>query len=408
MTRQIVRPNEGGARKNVAKKLLKRTGLGPKNGLANQPKANAVSGSNDGGKGPTGRGRGKPGGTNYGAMGNYPGVRYSEAASLVNAQLKPQIRDIRNERQKLRRETQFERQRAYRNYNQTTGDLNHIFSETGDYIGSQNQAIQDQYSGLTDRTTQAQAALMQHLQENGAGAVNGVTSELSRLGIEGGADLGAISNDQQFMEGQAAINGQSMQANIGLQQAGASDVGNLLMGMTAGSRASSLGQAANAKSAALFEAEAAKKQGVEQLQRAMKDLRTSRPDLVRQMMEQMQESRWGQYMDSQNLDMQREQLNMQRAAQRAYQKSSASRYSSGGSSYPSGGSSTYAPGGGSGSSDVGGGGSDGSSGNGTGNPTGGSPNYGDLVTQILNGGGWGSGGGGKSKPKPPKRKRSRR
>lgn len=402
MTRSVPVPNQTGSNHGEAakKKFRLRNRGGPKNGVYTGMGFPNPPGGGGGARGLSPNDRGQ----RYGASGGFPGVRYGDALSLVNAQLKGSINEVRNERQKVRRETQAERQRANSLYSRSVGDINHVFGETGDYIGSQNQAIQQNYGGLTDRTTQAQAALMQHLQQSGTDTASGVTSELARLGIQGSPGMNAgnldqFAADQSFVEGQAAIGGQNQLANIGAQQTAAGDVGQLLMGMNAGGQASALGQAASAKSQAMFEAEANKKSAVEQLRRAMKDLRMSRPDLVRQMLEQILQSRWGMYMDSQNLGLQKEQLNLQRAAQRAYHsKSYGSGSSSGGGQHGSTSPGYAAPSGssgsgssGSGSNNPGVGGSSGSAGS-AGNAGNAGGDYGDLVTQILNGGGWSTGG----------------
>jgi len=101
----------------------------------------------------------------------------------------------------------------------------------------------------------------------------------------------------------------------------------------------------------LFEAQGNKHTAVEQLKRTLKELRMSRPDLVNQMMEQLMQSRWGQYMDQSQLSLQQEELNMQKAAQKAANKranayasrsaySPYSSYSSGSSGGSSGGTAT--------------------------------------------------------------------
>lgn len=272
----------------------------------------------------------------YGAMGGFPGVRYGDALSLVNAEIHKGLYDYKNEKQKLRRETQEERQRANRLYTRATGDLNHVFDESGQYIGYQNQAIQDQYSQLNDRSQQAQAALLDHLQTQGQSNMGAAQSELARLGIGGPGMLDQMAADQSNMTNVANQTGANNAANINLQATAAGDVGNLLAGMNAGSRASAIGQQATARSDALFEAEATKKKGMEQLTRAMQDLRGSRGDLTRQMLEQLRESRWGEYVDQAN-------LNLQRRAQAAQEKYYSNYNSGGGYSNYSGSGGSYSP-----------------------------------------------------------------
>jgi hypothetical protein len=344
MSRSVVTPSTGKPNYGPKKKPPKIWKGGPKPGPKHYgqggKKPNPTTGSNDPGahkKGGKGRSGGSGGGA-YGAYGDYEGVRYGEAASLVNAGLKPEIHQVQNDIQKTRRETQRERQRAKRQYNAAVGDIGHIFGESGDYINYQNQQM-DQLAGQTmDQTQAAQAALMQHLSGTGQAAMGDVNAETERLGIQGMNYTAPMQQDQAFTTEQAQISGANNVANLNLSHQNSQELGSLLQGMNTGSQTAAYGRAANAKSEALFEAQANKHTAVEQLKRSLADLRGQRPDLIRQMLEQMQQSRWGQYMDTQNLDLQEEQLDLQRAAQRAYAKQSAaynSRYSSGGGDYSS-------------------------------------------------------------------------
>lgn len=372
-------------------------GLGPKHYGPGAKKSGPATGSNDPGAAKKG-GRGHPGspggGRAYGAMGDYPGVRYGEAASIVNAGLKPEIHQVQNDIQAQRRMTQAERQRANRQYNAAVGDIGHIYGESGDYINYQNSLMNKDFAATADQTAAAQAALMQHLQGTGEQALAGANAETARLGIEGMPYTQTMQQDQAFTNSQAEISGANNMANLNLSHQNSQELGNLLLGMNTGSQTAAYGRAANAKSEALFEAEANKKSAVEQLRRSLKDLRGQRPDLIRQMLEQMQQSRWGQYMDSQNLDLQqqqlglqRDQLDLQRAAQRAYANRSSSY--SGGSSFTPYGSGDYSSGG------AGSATGDGGSGSGGKPPAGGSGDgsYSGLVQQVLSG----------NKPKPPRK-----
>src|SRR5690606_38612649 len=95
--------------------------------------------------------------------------------------------------------------------------------------------------------------------------------------------------------------------NINAMSSGASDIGNLLLGMNAGSKASHAGRLLNTKQDAITEIQ---QNRLDELARLRDETRTTRQhkgDLRLQLLMQLQETGWNQYLQQQQLKMQQQQ-----------------------------------------------------------------------------------------------------
>jgi hypothetical protein len=117
--------------------------------------------------------------------------------------------------------------------------------------------------------------------------------------------MGAYQGDQAYAQNQAAINTANTSANVGAMGANANAVGQLLGQMNAGAHTSSVGKAGNARSDSLFELEQNKLKGFNEVRQAMRDLKGTRKDAMLQVLEQLSQTGWAQYMEGQQLNMQR-------------------------------------------------------------------------------------------------------
>lgn len=359
--------------------------------VRNKDKVPGKKGNDNKGGGKKGGGKGNN--ARYGAFGGYKGVSRKRAAKLVQPEIDKQLNALKREKTKINRSARDETKEARQLYQRTTGDLEHIFDESGDYIEHQNNLITGQYDDTRSRALAAQQALAQQLAAQGNATGTGVNDELARLGIQGGADMGQFASDQAFAQNTAALGGQHNLQNLDMMSANAASVGNLLSGMNEGSRASQLGQAKNTRNSMFGDINDAKRDAKADVQQAMREARAARPGLIQQMLESLAQTGWGQFVDSKNLSLQQQQLNLQRQAQNFAQNqtrmANARLYGGGGSGGSSGGGSSSG-GGYSGGSSGGSGGSSGSSGGSSGG-SGGPALPGNM-------------GGGPKKPSKPKKK----
>jgi hypothetical protein len=281
-----------------------------------------------------GLGSGKNSGVRrYGAYGGYEGVSYKRASNLAQSMIRPELRALRSDRRQIRRETRAEIERANTLYGRSVGDINHIYDESSDYIGDRQAAIGAGYDTARADSAAAQAALASQLNATAIGTQSQVNAELSRLGIGlGGADRGAIAGDAAFASGTAAISGANNLANLNMADANASAIGQLLQGMQAGGRSSNLGKVLNNRNDSIFEAEQARNEGFAQVRDAMRDVRGGRKDIMLQLLEQLSQTGWQQYMDQQGLNLQRRAMR-QSGGGGGYGSSGSSGGSSTGSGY---------------------------------------------------------------------------
>lgn len=231
-------------------------------------------------------------GGRYGAYGGYKGVKVSRARKLVNAELNPLIRALNHEIRQAKRENK-----------RTVGDIKHVFNDSGHYIREQNKKVRGEFSDFDKNQQAATSALMQQLQAQGNQSAASSASELERLGL-GNQFLGQLANDQAQAEMLARQQMANTRANAGLMGLGATEMGRSLVGMNHGSKSSQIGQAFNNRNNAISE-----------IRSERRDLRHERPELLRQMLEQMAAQGWGQYVDTRNLNQQQQQINLQRRAQ---------------------------------------------------------------------------------------------
>lgn len=264
-----------------------------------KPKDNEGGGSKPKGKG--GKHKGGGGKGRYGAYAGYKGVKRSRAKGLVDAEINPLIRDVA-------REIHHARQQAQR----SRGDIQHVFNESGKYINSQNQKVDQAFQGFNQNQEAARAALMGQMQSQGNQAARGALSELQRLGL-GSQFLGQMAADQQNAQNMANQQMAHTRENADLMHLGANSMGHSLAGMNAGEKASNLGQIANTRDTAIFD-----------LRRDKRDLNQQRPELMRQMLEQMAAQGWGQYVDQRNLNQNQQALNLQKQGQAFAQRQAGS------------------------------------------------------------------------------------
>lgn len=151
-----------------------------------------------------------------------------------------QIRQIEQQRAMEQTRRDQANQAAEDLYRRSVGDANHVYDQTGAYVGEQNRAIEDLFktsiAGNKEANTGLAATLAQLSQQNASGAGN----ELARLGIQG-AGMGSYLQDAGLNESLSAQQSANEQSNLSLSNQGAIEVGKLLSGMNEGQRGSVLG-----------------------------------------------------------------------------------------------------------------------------------------------------------------------
>lgn len=319
------------------------------------PRGNSALSINKGGRG--GKGKGPKGGkgkgprhpNRIGGYGGFKGVNKHRLNQLIQAQLQAVINPLRDEKKDIRRQTKHQLESANTLYDRTNDDLSAIYDRTGNYIAGRNEETAQSWDKARGATAQSQQGLLSQLMGNSTAATGGANDEMARLGISGAnTALAANVGDSEFAKNLANQQGANTQANLEMMASAAGSVGNLLMGMNQGSYASAAGQAANAHQDNISSIKNDSRDALAEVMDAIRGARGTRPGLFQQMLQQLQTTGWGMYVDQQNLNQNQQQINMQRQAQRFAQAQS--RRANSGSSSGSSGSGGSSSGGSGGSS----------------------------------------------------------
>lgn len=263
-----------------------------------------------------------------GGYGPYPGVKRSEVNSLVDGQIRREVKGLKRDRKALKRDARKERKVARNDYQRALGDLGYIYGETRDYTEARNRDVLAGYDDAMGKNDAAGAALRQSLGASYTGAKEAANAELARLGIQQGASMSGMDRDLSFLQGMGDTNTANQAANLNLSRANAGAVGNLMSSMVQGSHMSQRGQARNALDDALFDIRQNRQDQMAALNDAITDVRGSRSDLFQQTLQQLSQTGWGQFMDLQNLRLQRQQMNAYNGANRSSGGTSGRRSSS--------------------------------------------------------------------------------
>lgn len=279
----------------------------PKNKRLSRPSPDGGGGKHP--KNPPKKDGGKKGSAYFGGYGGYKGVRKSKVKRLVNGIIRDEVRDLGNERRSVRREYRRDSRDVNRQFRRGKKDLRHVFGETEDYLGSLAQRNQNVVSNQSDQISAAQQALQRQLGNTYTGAADQINSELSRLGIEGGGNLGALYSDQANAQAMGAQAGANAQSTLGMMGGNAQQMMGLLQGMNQGAHMSNAGLNLQRRNDSLIEARGNRSENMQAIRDAIRDVRGGRRDLYVQMLNQLQETGWGQYMDQAQLNMARRELN---------------------------------------------------------------------------------------------------
>lgn len=248
------------------------------------------------------------GGKFFGGMGPYKGVPIKRVNQLINGIMRDELRDLRGEKRGIRRDMRNDLSGLRRDYQRGMGDLDHIYDETNDYMQHMNTQNQQMYDNAGNQVAGATQALQSQLGNTYTGAANSVNDEMARLGIQGAANTSQIQADSAFSQATAQQAGANAGSTLDLAQTNSGALSGLLMGMNQGQYQSSAGQQLNAFNDGRTDVMQNKLDNMQQIRDAMRDVKGSRRDLFIQMLNQLQQTGWGQMMDLQQLNLQKKQM----------------------------------------------------------------------------------------------------
>lgn len=245
----------------------------------------------------------------YGKVGGYKGVKKSTAQDLARGVYNTEMRELQGQQRNLDRDTRQNVLEATNLYERAKGDLSHVYGTTGKYIDTQKTNAAAEYASGEQQSVAAANALKAQLSGLYSGATGGAESELERLGISDAGNYQGIMSDSlnaQAVAGQSGENARSTMAQSGQNVA---SLMSLLGGMNQGSYQSSAGQILNARNDAVSKAKDEQYNQTRKIRDAMVQAKASRKDVYLQLLQQLQQTGWSQYLQNQQLGIQRKQAN---------------------------------------------------------------------------------------------------
>lgn len=216
------------------------------------------------------------------------------ARRLTNGVIRDEVKDLRGQRREINRAARHANKEVRNQYRRGAEDLEYVHNETGDYIDFQNQQAQSGFNSASLEQNAAALALQNQLQNVYDAGEGSATAEMARLGITGASGfLGQLASDRansQVMGQQTANNNA---ANLGLAQANAGAVGNLLSGMNQGSYLSAIGQNLNSKNEGMNANREEQRDQLALVREAIRDAQGSRKDTFFQLLQQLRQTGWG-------------------------------------------------------------------------------------------------------------------
>lgn len=245
----------------------------------------------------------------YGKVGGYKGVNKSTAANLAAGVYNTEMRELQGQQRNADRDTRQDILEAENQYARAKGDLEHVYGKTGSYISTMKDRAASEYQTGRDQSVAATAALKNQLSGLYSGATGGAESELERLGISDAGNYQGILSDSLNAQAVASQSGENARSTMEQSGSNVNALMELLGGMNQGSHTSSTGQVLNARNDAISKANDENFNQTRKIRDAMVQAKASRKDIYLQLLQQLQQTGWSQYLQNQQLKIQRKQAN---------------------------------------------------------------------------------------------------
>lgn len=247
----------------------------------------------------------------FGRVGGYKGVRKSQVSRLTNGLMREEMNGLNRQAREVKRDANEQINIARTDFERAKGDINYVHGETDDYISGLAQRNQQNTQNVAQQQQAAQQALQSMLGATYSGAQTNAQNELSRLGIQGGGNLQQLGADSANAQAVAMQTGQNAQSTLGMAGQNSQAAMQMLQGMNQGSMMQGMGQALNAKNDSLAETQNNRIGQLNEVRTAMQEANATRKDLFMQLLMQLQQTGWDQYVQKRELGQNARSLNMQ-------------------------------------------------------------------------------------------------
>lgn len=271
----------------------------PAGGKGGGSKGKGGGGGGKGGRGGKGGGGGgtSTGGMVYMGMGKPPNVPRRQAALIVGRDINRQVRELQHEARKVQQGAIRDAKDAKNMKQQTKGDLRYLYNEADDYIGRQNQNINDSFNATRGDLQDIYHNFSAARQDQTNSIRDAAMAELQRLGVQQ-TGMGQFDSDAANMDQVAAQNQANILANNETSQNSSREIGNILQGMSRGSRTSQLGQADVANMDALNQIRGDARGQLMDVFDQIRNVRADRANQVQQLYMQLQQNAYQQWAET--------------------------------------------------------------------------------------------------------------
>lgn len=216
------------------------------------------------------------------------------AKRLTDSVIRDEVQDLRGQRREISRAARHAKKEVRNQYQRGMGDLDYVAGETSDYVASQNAQAQAGFNAQSLEQNAAAMALQNQLQNVYDAGEGSATAEMSRLGITGASGfLGQLASDRANAATMGAQTSSNNAANLGLAQANAGAVGNLLSGMVQGTYLSGIGQNLNSRNDGMNSLREEEQDQLSLVREAIREAQGSRKDTFFQLLQQLRQTGWG-------------------------------------------------------------------------------------------------------------------
>lgn len=215
---------------------------------------------------------------------------------LIDSIINPEIRGLQSQRNQLNRDYQQGLNTANTQYERGKGDIEHVFGEVGEFLTGQAAKNTAEGSAAVGRSEAAAQALRSRLGDTYSGVQSGAESELARLGISAGGNMGGLQADAANAMYTADQSNTNAMTTLNQSNSNTAQMMNLLQGMNSGSKMSASGKNLNARNDTLAQLAAARIANLNKIGDALTETRKSRSDLYTQLFNQFQQSGWKGFM----------------------------------------------------------------------------------------------------------------
>jgi hypothetical protein len=292
--------------------LTGRGNYGKNNPGKGRPGPGGKGGGHKHGKGGgSGKGSGKSGGggggnsnaMSYYGMGKFNGPSRKKAGLIVQREINRQLRELASEARQTKHSGREAVKKIHGQRRATIGDLDYLYNEADDYIGAQKQQIDSRYNQTKENVGNIFADLQQSQGQQIDATRAAAMAEMQRLGIQQ-TGMGQYDADAAFLQGLGQQQAADVDANLRSQQTGASAIGDLLQGMSRGSRASQIGQATTDAQESINDVRGDVRGQLLDIFDSMRGVRAERPAMTNELWMQMQDSAYQQWAETNQINFQ--------------------------------------------------------------------------------------------------------